>query len=77
MGGHPHTLNGFSHVVTKSEVAHGWLKTMCSPQAGFVLVWEGDFWCFFFFFKISSQYLSTPKTFTFNIHQKNRISRFS
>lgn len=31
---------------------------------------------FFFFFKISSQYLSTPKTFTFNIHQKTGFPGF-
>ena len=52
VGGHPHILNGFSRVVTKSEAAHGWLKAMGSPQAGFVLVWGGGkviFGVFFFF----------------------------
>lgn len=51
MGGHPHVLNGFSRFVTKSEVAHGWLKAMGSPQAGFVFVWGGGkviFGVFFF-----------------------------
>ena len=51
VGGHPHLLNGFSRVVTKSEAALGWLKAMGSPQAGFVLVWGGGkviFGVFFF-----------------------------